>query len=215
MNIEHMKTAEDTSTSNRGKQPLQERSRETRRRILQSARELFTEVGFEETTTHLIADRARVSVGGLYAHFPNKEEIFLTIMEERSQAIYEVTKNCVRTIREQGMEPDAAIDYLFDTLYTAHTTYGKLNREMQRFATVNEEAARIHDRWEVEEAKEIVAWLEEIREKIIVDDLLVAITIIGRSTHELFHFLYKYQEQVNERRILTELQVMFKRYLFG
>ncbi|MBN1881204.1 MAG: TetR/AcrR family transcriptional regulator [Deltaproteobacteria bacterium] len=199
----------------RGKQPVQERSRETRRRILQSAKELFTDVGFEETTTHLIADGARVSVGGLYAHFPNKEEIFLTIMEERSHAIYEMTKNCIQTIREQKMEPDTAIDYLLTTMYTTHTTYGKLNREMQRFATVNEEAARIHDRWEMEEAKEIIVWLEEIREKLAVDDIPVAIIIISRATHELFHFLYKYQGQVDEQRILTELQVMFKRYLFG
>lgn len=210
-----MKTAEHDITSGRGKQPMQERSRETRRRIIQSARELFTEVGFEETTTHLIADRARVSVGGLYAHFPNKEEIFLTIMEERSRAIYEVTKNCIQTILDEGMKPDAAIEYLFDTMYTAHTAYGKLNREMRRFATVNEEAASIHDRWEIEEAKEVIGWLEGIREKLTVDSLPIAITVIGRSTHELFHFLYNYRELVDERRILTELQVMVKRYLFG
>ena len=194
---------------------MQERSRETRRKILHSARELFTEVGFEETTTHLIADRAQVSVGGLYAHFSNKEEIFMTIMEERSEAVYEVTRDCIQTIRIKGMEPDVAIDYLFGTLYKAHTAYGKLNREMKRFATVNEEAARIHDRWEMEEAREVIEWLEKEREKLAVDDIPIAITIIGRSTHELFHFLYSYREQVDEQRILTELQVMFKRYLFG
>jgi len=213
--MNHMKTAEHIPASGRGKQPMQDRSRETRKRILQAARELFTEVGFEETTTHLIADGAGVSVGGLYAHFPNKEEIFLTIMEERSRAIYEMTKDSIRTIREQEMEPDAAIDFLFNAMYTAHTTYGKLNREMHRFAAVNEEAARIHDRWEIEEAKEIITWLEEIQGKLAVEDISVAITIIGRSTHELFHFLYKYREQVDEQLILKELQVMFKRYLFG
>jgi AcrR family transcriptional regulator len=210
-----MKTETDTPAFARGKQPMQERSRETRRKILQSARELFAELGFEETTTHLIAERAQMSVGGLYAHFPNKEEIFLTIMEERSEAIYEVTKSCVKKIREEEMEPDSAIEYIFTTIYEAHTTYGKLNREMHRFAAVNEEAARIHDRWELEEAKEIIGWLEEIRERLVVDDIPIAITIVGRSTHELFHFLYKYRELVDEQRILTELQVMVTRYLFG
>ena len=87
------------------KEPLQERSRETRRKIIEAARDLFSEIGFEETTTHLIAERAGMSVGGLYAHFRNKEELFLFILEQRSSEIYELTRKCVTEIVDRGHPP--------------------------------------------------------------------------------------------------------------
>ena len=70
------------------KEPVQKRSRETRRKILKVAMELFSEVGFNVTTTALIAQRGGFSVGSIYAHFTNKREIFLTVLDEYSEQIF-------------------------------------------------------------------------------------------------------------------------------
>jgi AcrR family transcriptional regulator len=55
--------------------PKQNRSVETRNSIIESAAALFDERGYEQTTTHQIATRARVSVGALYRYFSDKKEI--------------------------------------------------------------------------------------------------------------------------------------------
>ena len=49
--------------------------------ILQVAKDVFLEVGFERASMDLIASRAETSKRTLYAHFENKEKLFLTVIE--------------------------------------------------------------------------------------------------------------------------------------
>jgi AcrR family transcriptional regulator len=57
------------------RQPKQNRSVETFNAILEAAGKLFSEHGYEETTTHEIAAAAGVSVGALYRYFDGKQAI--------------------------------------------------------------------------------------------------------------------------------------------
>jgi AcrR family transcriptional regulator len=56
--------------------PRQDRSRERARRILDAAATLFTEHGYEATTTEAIAAKADTSIGSIYQFYPNKRAIF-------------------------------------------------------------------------------------------------------------------------------------------
>lgn len=55
--------------------PVQERSAARVQRMLDAAAELLDEVGYEATTTSLIATRAGVSVGSLYQFFPDRAAV--------------------------------------------------------------------------------------------------------------------------------------------
>ena len=60
----------------------QEKSLETRNRIVECAYTLFIEQGYNATAMREISNRAGVTIGAIYNHFPNKEaiwqEVFLT-----------------------------------------------------------------------------------------------------------------------------------------
>ncbi|KST65803.1 TetR family transcriptional regulator [Mastigocoleus testarum BC008] len=58
------------------RQPKQKRSKERVNRILDTAAEVFLEMGFDAATTHDIATRADTAVGSLYQFFPDKLAIF-------------------------------------------------------------------------------------------------------------------------------------------
>lgn len=47
----------------------------TRQRLLRAALELYTTIGFRETTTPAIAERAGVAEGTIYRHFTSKEHL--------------------------------------------------------------------------------------------------------------------------------------------
>jgi AcrR family transcriptional regulator len=49
--------------------------------ILLTAKEVFLEMGFERTSMDEIASRAETSKRSLYAHFENKEKLFLAVIE--------------------------------------------------------------------------------------------------------------------------------------
>jgi AcrR family transcriptional regulator len=60
--------------------PVQERSRETVNRILETAAELVDEVGVIGFTTNLLAERAGIRVRTIYRYFPSKLGILCALM---------------------------------------------------------------------------------------------------------------------------------------
>ncbi len=68
--------------SPRSKQLSRQMKAESRSAIITAAVELFARKGFSATTTEQIAKKAKVSKGLIFAHFPTKQDILLTIIIE-------------------------------------------------------------------------------------------------------------------------------------
>lgn len=68
-----------------------ERSEATRTKLLQVARVLFTEQGYEGTPIDAVAERAGLTKGALYHHFRNKRELFQAVFEQIEQELCEAT----------------------------------------------------------------------------------------------------------------------------
>lgn len=64
-----------------------ERSRRSRRLILDAALQLFSQQGFRATTVRRIAEDAGISTGSVYHQFPDKEAIFQSLLDEYWEAI--------------------------------------------------------------------------------------------------------------------------------
>ncbi|ADP83275.1 TetR/AcrR family transcriptional regulator [Pseudofrankia inefficax] len=82
---------------------MQERSRETRRRLVRAALQLWSERGFEtgieETTAEEIAQAAGVTKGTFYFHFAHKEEILLEMGYETASVLSEEAARCIKAER--------------------------------------------------------------------------------------------------------------------
>jgi AcrR family transcriptional regulator len=63
------------------REPRQERSRTTRRRLVEAAVECIAELGWNGTTVALIAQRAGVSRGAAQHHFPAREDLVAAAIE--------------------------------------------------------------------------------------------------------------------------------------
>ncbi|MFD4226299.1 TetR/AcrR family transcriptional regulator [Streptomyces sp. NPDC058545] len=91
--------------------PKQDRSRATRRRLLEAAVACLAEHGWAGSTVSVVAERAGVSRGAAQHHFPTREDLFTAaveyVSEERSAAL--------RTLPVQGRT--AVVAALVD-LYT-------------------------------------------------------------------------------------------------
>lgn len=88
----------------------QERSRETRQKLVRAAIELWNERGFdtgiEETTAVEIADRAGVAKGTFYFHFARKEQVLLEMGWLTAKALYEDTLKALAS----GRPVDTVLD---------------------------------------------------------------------------------------------------------
>jgi AcrR family transcriptional regulator len=64
------------------------RKEATRLRVLQAARDLFEEVGYEAATIRAIARRAGVSVGSVFTGFESKSHVLLEVIRDRLDELY-------------------------------------------------------------------------------------------------------------------------------
>lgn len=99
----------------------------TREKVLEAARDLFNEIGYDETTIRAIAERAGVSVGSVFTTFASKAEVLSHVMDHRLGELYAEFDRVVPFLR--GSTADKlcsifAIHYAFETrrvkLFLAH-----------------------------------------------------------------------------------------------
>jgi AcrR family transcriptional regulator len=94
------------------------RKQATRDRVLAAARDLFEEVGYDETTIRQIAARADVSVGSVFTTFTGKAEILSQVMEDRLSGLYAELELIIPHLRGSTVDrlrSIMAVHYGFET----------------------------------------------------------------------------------------------------
>ena len=99
----------------------------TRRRVLDAARDLFDQIGYDDATIRAIAQQAGVSVGSVFTTFTSKDDILSQVMLDRLEELYTELQSVVPHLR--GSTADRcrslfAVHYAFETrrvkLFLAH-----------------------------------------------------------------------------------------------
>jgi len=95
---------------------MQQRSEETRSRIIESAIKVFSTRGFNAASVDDICKDAGISKGAFYHHFESKQALFLALLDGWLQTIdnaIEASKDL--TVPETFMQMTAAFPYIFET----------------------------------------------------------------------------------------------------
>lgn len=71
-----------------------------REEILQAAKELFLELGYEATTIRRIADRVGVSAPALYLYFQDKEQMMLALCDQTFAVLIESISEIENTVTD-------------------------------------------------------------------------------------------------------------------
>src|SRR5258705_8528449 len=110
-----------------------------RRRVLQAAEWLFARRGYEATGMADVAERARIGVGTLYHHFPDKRALLLALIDDWSDR--ELSRNRTEPDMERylGDDPRKAIASHLET------SYRELRRDGGFFLVILELAERDSD----------------------------------------------------------------------
>ena len=95
---------------------MQQRSEETRARIIESAIKLFSNRGYDTASVDDICTEAGISKGAFYHHFESKQALFLALLDRWLQTIdnaIEASKD--KTAPETFMQMTEAFPYIFET----------------------------------------------------------------------------------------------------
>lgn len=64
----------------------------TRQKLLLAGKEVFLENGFQKATISQVIKKAKTGYGTAYVYFKNKDELFITLMEDLMNLFYEVAE---------------------------------------------------------------------------------------------------------------------------
>lgn len=97
--------------------PLEQQARsiERHQRILDAATRVFSTKGYHGTLVDEIALEAETSKGGVYFHFPNKQAIFLALLDRLATLLRERIDAAVAREDEPLARADAALRVVLET----------------------------------------------------------------------------------------------------
>lgn len=120
----------------------------TKGRILDAALDIFSQKGFYNTRLDEIVDASHTSKGAIYFHFPNKERLFLALVDQFADLLE-------RRVVEAIQDEDKGINRVRIAMITILDTFGRYRRPAKILlvqaaglgATFEEKRNEINDRF--------------------------------------------------------------------
>ncbi len=101
------------------------RSQQRHQRILEAATRVFADKGYHATLVDEIALEAETSKGGVYFHFPNKQAIFLALLDRLATMLRERIEAAVQQQPEPIARADVALRIVLET-FAGHRRLARL-----------------------------------------------------------------------------------------
>jgi AcrR family transcriptional regulator len=113
-----------------------------REQILDGAKRVFMEQGFEAASMNDITRAAGVSKGTIYVYFENKEDLFGDMIERERRRITETVRHAL-----DGRQPIAQALEEFGTLFATHMTADQTIRAMRMVIAANHRLPKLCSRF--------------------------------------------------------------------
>lgn len=103
-----------------------EQAQRTRQAVLDTARRLFAEHGFDGTSLQLIADSMGVRKANVYYYFPTKAEILQALLAERVAAL-EAMLDAAEAVVDRRARQELMVDGFVEQVVIAHRTIAPID----------------------------------------------------------------------------------------
>lgn len=190
----------------------------TRDKILEAAKELFEEKGFDSTGVREIAAKASVNVALINYHFGSKEELLADLIEEMATATHIKLSDINKSTADPEEKLHQTVTLMVDKIFSNKKYYQMLHRELSTIQRpeVNQKIAKTLKR-NREEIKKIIE--EGQQKKIFRKDIDTELTIgtmfglIYHCTHAGLKISVKENDETIKERVQEHLQEMLTCFL--
>ena len=197
---------------NEVREPIQKRSIEKKRRIIEAGFKLFCENGYHKTNTVEIAKEAGVSTGIVYNYFKDKKAILLESIllfrELLTEPLY-----AFMTTSEPPVDLETLVESLLETIVAGHHMAKDAHEEMMAMSHADEDVAKLLHDFEMQTTKKIASILFDLGFGVphMLESVQIAICLMENYCHEV---LFHKRESIdyNALKSMTVKQVV---YLFS
>lgn len=194
--------------------PKQERSKQNRDKILEAGLKLFSEKGYYDTTTNEIAKVAGVSIGSLYSYFNDKDEIFLSILDDYHKKFLSFFHEKDEELSYELYASDIRqwLRNLIVKLLDIHESVKTLNREMNIMYYSKPQVARIMDT-QTERIRTMTMSFIARSDSSIYDMEATSAIIVDFISTVIDRILYKENDNLDKESIIEATVDILAKYL--
>src|SRR5690606_2285380 len=103
----------------------QSRAEQRRERILEAALTIFSRRGYRDAAMDDIAAASETSKGGVYFHFPNKQAIFLALLDRMAGLLMSRAEEAIAAETDPLAQIDAALMVVLET-FASHRSLARV-----------------------------------------------------------------------------------------
>lgn len=174
------------------RQPVQQRSIETKQKIVNAGYKLFETLGFHKTNTASIAKEAQVSTGIVYGYFKDKKDILKEVLNEYIKKVYNPIYDLIDNLA-QKQNVDTVINKVLDLAEKLHKESCDMHRELAVVAGVDKEINNTFLELQDIVTDKFVQKLKVLKYKNITNENIhLAMNLIESYVHEVVYDKHKY-----------------------
>ena len=190
--------------------PKQQRSRERKIRIMETALELFAEKGMNGTSSNEIAEKAGVSIGTFYSYFENKKTLFLNILKNHLEnfitGIYSLQHDETITLKDN-------IRSHIQKAFTVFDLHPSFHKEALVMKFTDPDVRRLFEDVEKKQLVLITTLLGFYRISNEPRDLEAVAKVIHSAVENVAHYVKFLESQISKDRLIDELTEMIFHYV--
>lgn len=174
------------------RQPVQQRSIETKQKIISAGYTLFEQVGYHKATTASIAKQAQVSTGIVYGYFKDKKDILKEVLNEYIKKVYNPIFELIDNMA-QKQTLEVVINKVLDLAEKLHEESCDMHRELGVVAGTDQEINKTFIELQDVITKKFVEKLKALEYKNITNENIhLAMNLIESYVHEAVYDKHSY-----------------------
>lgn len=188
---------------------------EIRNRILIVSKELFNELGFDNTTTSIIAKKANIAEGTIYNYFTSKTEIFIEIMTKD----FIVEEYTTQSLKISDQLYDFIVNYLKRILFIPKNILKEVMIASLNLAKKKPNLMKKLAEMDLKFIDDFEKKLKELKEKNYIEENCdvkqLSEIIFGFIAFEVTMYLYEKDRKKDYmyEQIKIKLEVLLKHYI--
>ena len=195
------------------REPVQQRGKEKKAKIITAARKLLNREDYEAVTANRIAGEAGVSVGTFYSYFKDKRDVFLEVIRQYSADIFGELIDNIRDLKQSPANLEEVVRSLILVAKKRHDHEKGLHKQMI-VQSIRDPKIRQLSLIEEGRADSLIREIfDKYTDQIDVKDVDAAIFLVTNCVEEMIHHLIIHDSKIPEERVFEELARMVYRYL--
>jgi AcrR family transcriptional regulator len=213
-------TPEPVATESPRRKPIQPRAHDTVSTIISATRSLLRRLPLDDITTTRIARKARVSIGGLYRFFPDKQSIVDAIAVHHVHMFRGLAQaSIIRPLLAEAhnfetFDPAFVLNAIIDT----YVIYLDTNPDFRAIAFGRHISAATHARESSPDTGLPALIKNFMLEQLGIPntpELDLKLRVVSQAGERLIAYAFEQPTEDDRDRIIAEMKTMLAGYLFG